>query len=263
MQIGKLTAMALAGVLFATPAALAQDGDGKLIPGDFTGSVTFTTDYVFRGISQTDEGPAVQGSLDYTYMFRPEIGIYVGIFGSNVDFDEASGPGVDKASAEFDLYGGVKGDIGGVLWQLGVIRYTYPQASPSADFDYDFTEIVAKLGYDFGVASVTGGINYADDYFSETGESIYLSADVTVPLPFLPFDIAALGHIGHQSIENNGRFGAPDYTDWLVGVSGQVEGFTLTLSYVGTDIDDDECFAGSGLTGTCDSRFTFAVSRSF
>jgi uncharacterized protein (TIGR02001 family) len=189
-------------------------------------------------------------------MFRPEIGVYAGIFGSNVDFDDG-----DEANMELDLYAGLKGEVSGILWQAGVIHYAYPGAEV-ADTKYDYTEVAGKLGYDFGFLSATAGVNYSNDYFFESGEAVYVSGDVSVPLSFLPFEIGLLGHVGHQWIEENTTFGAPDYLDWLVGISGKVEGFTLSLQYVDTDIGDDECFSG-GLTGTCDERVIFAASRTF
>lgn len=263
MAFRKLGLLALAGSLFAAPAGFAEDKKDDGIPGELTGTLSLTTDYVFRGISQTDSGPAIQGTFDYAYMFRDEIGVYAGIFGSNVDFDETSGPGVNKASAEFDVYAGLKGTIQGVTWQLGYIYYAYPNAHPSSDFDYNYQEIVAKVGYDFDVVAITGGVNYAWDYFSETGTGVYWNADVSVPLPFLPYEMKALGHVGHQSIENNARFGAPDYTDWMLGLSATIKGFTVTAAYTDTSISKGECFPGTGLTNTCKARGVLTISKSF
>jgi uncharacterized protein (TIGR02001 family) len=263
MPISRPGLVAIAAALLAASPAWAQEKEDTGIPGELTGTLALTTDYVFRGISQTDSGPAIQGTVDYAYMFRDEIGVYAGIFGSNVDFDEVSGPGVDRASAEFDLYGGLKGTVRGVSWQLGFIHYAYPKASPGPDFDYDFTEAVGKLGYDFGVAAVTAGINYSGDFFAETGEGVYYSADATVPLPFLPLEMKALGHVGRQTIDNNARFGTPDYTDWLMGLSATIEGFTLTAAYTDTDISKSECFPGSGLTKTCEARAVLTLSKTF
>jgi uncharacterized protein (TIGR02001 family) len=261
MEFRKLGLIALAGGLVAAPAAFAAEDDG--VPGDLAVTLALTTDYVFRGISQTDGGPAVQGTVDYAYMFRDEIGIYAGLFGSNVDFDEVSGPGVDRASAEFDIYAGVKGTISGVIWQLGYIYYAYPKASPSSTFDYDYQEIVAKLGYDFDFMAISGGVNYAWDYFSETGKGVYWNADLTVPLPFLPYEMKALAHIGHQDIDDNARFGAPDYTEWMLGLSATIKGFTITAAYTDTDLSKGECFPGSGLTGTCKARGVLTLSKTF
>ena len=68
-----LTSLAAAGLLAATGAA-----------ADITGNVGLTTDYVFRGISQTDEKPAIQGGLDYAH----SSGAYAGVWASNVDFND-------------------------------------------------------------------------------------------------------------------------------------------------------------------------------
>ncbi|HEX7931403.1 MAG TPA: TorF family putative porin, partial [Sphingomicrobium sp.] len=145
MRFRTLGLIAFTGSLLAAPLAFAEDKTNDSdIPGELTFTLSLTSDYTFRGISQTDSGPAIQGTVDYAYMFRDEIGIYAGLFGSNVDFDETSGPGVNRASAEFDLYGGIKGTISGVTWQLGYIYYAYPNAHPSSDFNYDYQEIVAK-----------------------------------------------------------------------------------------------------------------------
>ena len=110
---------------------------------------------------------------------------------------------------------------------------------------------------------LTGGVNYSWDYFFETGDSLYVSADASVPLQFLPCDIAPGLHAGHRSIEDNARFGAPDYYGWSAGISGKVQGFALAVTYVDTDIKKSECFPGSGLTRTCEGRAVFSISRSF
>jgi uncharacterized protein (TIGR02001 family) len=264
MRLPVMRSFVVAVLVSGAVPALAEDKkEDSVIPGDLAFTLALTSDYVFRGISQTDSGPAIQGTVDYAYMFRDEIGVYAGLFGSNVDFDETSGPGINRASAEFDVYGGVKGTVSGVIWQLGFIYYAYPAAHPSSEFDYDYTEVVAKVGYDFAFAAVTGGVNYAWDYFSETGEGVYWNADLTVPLPFLPLDMKALGHIGRQTIDNNARFGTPDYTDWLLGLSATYKGFTLTAAYTDTSISKGECFPGTGLTNTCEARGVLTLSKSF
>jgi len=258
MPTSRLTSLALAGALLAAAPVHAEDKkDDSIIPGDFSATVTLTSDYTFRGISQTDSGPAIQGAIDYDYTFNPAIGLYAGVFGSNVDFDDG-----DEANLELDLYAGLKGEISGFIWQAGVIHYAYPGAEVG-DVHYNFTELAAKLGYDFDFVLLTGGVNYSWDYFFETGDSLYVSADASVPLKFLPYDIALGLHAGHQSIEDNARFGAPDYYDWSVGISGKVQGFVLAVTYVDTDIKKSECFPGSGLTKTCEGRAVFSISRSF
>ena len=90
-------------------------------------TVTLTSDYVFRGISQTDAHPAFQGALS----FGQTAGLYLGLSGSNVDFNDG-----DEASVEIDLSGGYKWDWGPVSLDGGVIYYAYPGASGRLDYDY-------------------------------------------------------------------------------------------------------------------------------
>ncbi|MSO71597.1 MAG: hypothetical protein EXQ88_06265 [Alphaproteobacteria bacterium] len=173
------------------------------------------------------------------------------------DFDDG-----DQANIELDLYGGLKGTVGSANWQGGVIYYAYPGAKVGG-VHYDYLELAGKLGYDFGFFTATAGLNYSGDYFFKTGTGVYVSGDVSVPLPKFPFDMGIGLHVGHQWIENNARFGTPDYTDWSIGVSGKIEGFTISLQYVDTSIDGAACFPGSGLTSTCDARGVLSVSRTF
>ena len=253
-----LSLAALIAAALTSSAALAEDkAEAKIIPGDLTASVTFATDYTFRGISQTDSGPAIQGAIDWSYSFNKEIGVYLGIFGSNVDFNDG-----DEANLELDFYGGLKGEVEGFAWQVGGIYDKYPRAEIGG-IRFDYFELAFKLGYDFGLANLVASYNYSPDYFFESGDGYYFAADLSVPLEFLPYDIALLGHVGHQSIANNARFGVPDYADWMLGITGKLDGFALTLAYVDTNLSKGECFPGTSLTKTCEGRVVFSVSKTF
>lgn len=225
----------------------------KLIPGDFSATLTIGSDYLYRGISQTDNNPTVQGSFDYAYAFDPTFGAYLGVWASNLDFNDGN-----EAAIETDVYAGLKGTVSGISWQFGGIGYLYPGAR--SGLNYDFFEIAGKVGYDFGFAEASVGLNYSPDFFAASGDAYWLYGDVKVPIPFLPLDAALVGHLGHQWIQRNDRFGTPDYLEWSAGVTATVEGFVLTLSYVDTDLSRGECFAGRDL---CRARAVFTVSRSF
>jgi uncharacterized protein (TIGR02001 family) len=88
--------VAFGGMVFAEEPA--PDKEVWNNPENISGTVWLATDYVFRGVSNTDNKPTVQGSLDYTFK-----GFYVGIWGSNTDFSDAH--------IEFDYYGGYSGAI--------------------------------------------------------------------------------------------------------------------------------------------------------
>ena len=222
--------------------AQAEDFKGLNIPGDFSANVALTTDYVFRGISQSNEEPTVQGGIDWSHA---DTGLYLGIWGSGVDFTDAS--------SEFDLYGGIAGTVGDISWDLGGIYYHYPGSDDN--LNYDFWELAVAAGYDFGVAQTSLSLNYSPDYFGASGDSYYLATYATVPLPY---DLTLSAHAGHQWIEDNAAFGTPDYTDWSLGLGYTVEGFDLGLTYNDTDLKEPgECADG------CGARLVFSVSKSF
>lgn len=139
-----LSASAL--VLMAFPV----NAEDYSIPGEFSGNVGFVSDYVFRGITQSDENPALQGGFDYEH----DMGVYLGVWGSSVDFNDNS-----EASFEVDFYGGYRGEVDGFSYDLGAIYYVYPGADSA--LDYDYYELMASLGYDFEVASAGASVNYS------------------------------------------------------------------------------------------------------
>jgi uncharacterized protein (TIGR02001 family) len=95
-------------ILGATIPAIASEN--SIIPGTFSANVALTSEYRFRGLSQTDDAPAIQGGFDYEIEVVKPAALYLGAWASNVDFNE--GAGVDGATIEIDLYGGIKGSHG-------------------------------------------------------------------------------------------------------------------------------------------------------
>lgn len=212
---------------------------------DFSANIGFVTEYSFRGIAQSDEGPAVQGGFDATH----DSGFYAGIWASNVDFNDG-----DEASSEIDLYAGYSGSFdNGLSYDIGTIYYAYPKADTPRD--YNFWEGTLSLGYDFDAFAVSGAVNYSPDYFNESGDAQYYALNLDVPLPA---DLNLSAHVGYQDIDNETAFGVPDYSDWSVGLGYSYEGFDLSLQYVDTDLDEPgECVDG------CSERVIFGISRSF
>src|SRR5688572_14521948 len=220
-----------AALVLALPAG-AQDS-----PVTFTGSIAAVSDYTFRGISQTLEDPAIQGGI--TGAAGP---VYLGFWGSNVDFGEAFANTDEEragATAEVDLFGGVKFNLGTIAaLDLGAIYYAYPGADD--DSNYNFFEV--GLGLSRPISTVTTGlkVGYSPDFFLSSGNSLYLGATLGVPVG--PLSLAA--SVGKQSIDENDVFGTPDYIDYSVGATFSTMGIGLGAALVGTDIDDSECFGG-------------------
>ncbi len=207
-------------------------------------NTALVSDYVFRGISQSDENFAIQGGLDIAH----ESGLYAGTWASSVDFNDG-----DEASVEIDLYAGYGNSINDVSYDLGVLYYAYPGADTARE--YDFWEVYGSLGYDFDVASAALSVNYSPDYFNESDEAIYTHLGVDAPLPY---DLSLSAGIGYQAIDDNASFGTDDYTDWNVGLGYDWNNLNLSLTYHDTDLDEpSDCADG------CDARVVFAVSTEF
>ena len=248
--------------VLVAPVVLAEDTPAEeQSPHTFTANVSISTDYRFRGITQTTKDPAISGGIDYAYSGTP-VGIFLGVWASNIDFNEQSLGVSDTADLEIDFYGGLTGSFpigNGLGWKLGGLYYAYPGSdpSPALTVDYDYFEVYGVLTYDFGKFNVGAGLNYSPDYFAETDEGIYYYGDVGVPLPM---DFALSGHVGHQEIDNNAGFGTPDYTDWNIGIAKTWKMFTLKLAYVDTDLSNSECFGG---TDFCDATGVFSITASY
>ena len=245
---GALTALALAGVIGASAPAGAAEPlvDPKGIPGEFSANVAVVSEYFFRGISQTDDSPALQGGMDYSIELAKPVSAYIGVWGSTVDFNDGS-----EASVELDYYAGLNGAIGstGLTWDAGFIYYTYPGADSS--LNYDFWEIQGKLGYDFGVANVTASINHSPEYFADSGDATYYK--LAFGLPLGKVDLGA--YVAKQFIDDEAAFGSPDYLEWNISASINLAGFDLSVAYTDTDI--------TGSPDGKDGMVYFSVGRSF
>lgn len=211
-----------------------------------SGNVTVTSDYAFRGISQTLEEPAIQGGIDLEH----PSGLYIGTWGSSLNFGEDANP---RAQVELDVYGGFGFSIADFFdVDLGAIYYGYPG---SEDRGYDFLEF--GLGASRSFSMLDGGVSasYSPDYFGGSGSAWYYGLDLGIPISLLTLS----GSVGHQTIEDNDVFGTPDYTNWSLGIGVGLAGFDISGQYVDTDLDDGDCFGGSEL---CGGRAIFSISRS-
>ncbi|GLX80802.1 TorF family putative porin [Thalassotalea eurytherma] len=183
-------------------------------------NVGLTSNYLWRGVSQTDDAAAISGGIDYA----SESGFYVGTWASNVDFGDA-------ASYELDFYAGFGGEFGeGFGYDVGYIYYAYPDsAEVDSANEYDFGEVYGSLSYGAFSVSANYGV-HAQDAGELFEDALYLSADAA----FEVADGLELGlHIGNYSFDIDG---ADDYTDY--GISLSKSGFTLAVS--DTDLDDDD-----------------------
>lgn len=243
-------------LLTASVAAILTMGSASAIAAEASANVAFTTDYRFRGISQTDKDFAVQGGFDYAW----DSGFYIGTWASNVDnFSPSPIDGTGGAQAELDFYGGyTRALTDNISFDISALYYYYPGASTANDqADIDYAEYVPSITYSDDNLSATLSIAYSDDFYGETGDAFYYGADFEFPLT----DYLSLGaHAGYQTIDDNENWGTPDYTDWSISLSTSMFGLDWSVAYIDTDLSDSECFGGSDL---CDATAVGTVSKSF
>ena len=222
--------------------ALAADAGGGF---SLSGNVALASDYVFRGFTQTDAEPAIQGGIDLTH----EGGFFAGFWASNVESDPAAPINYDGSSMELDTYLGWSGKPAGSGPEVTVkaLRYNYPGTNTDANYTNEFS---LYLGYDFGPATASAGVNYSDDFYG-AGDAYYW--DLGLEIPAGPVTIAL-----HYGFTNYDSAAGDDYEDYKLGLSGEALGLGWDVSYYGTN------GVAGGCTGrTCDERVVFTLSKSF
>jgi uncharacterized protein (TIGR02001 family) len=235
-----------------------------------------TTDYVFRGISQSAENPAFQAGIDWTYGL-----LYWGAWGSGIDFgDNAPNQGI--ATAEIDLYAGMKPVWGPLTFDFGIIYYAYPGAKDGGPAkghvfrELDYVELKAGVsGSPVDKLTLGGTVFYSPEYTSKQGEVWTLEGSLAYELPKLgsvtPTFSALIGYqVGDFSAARlaagQGTFvtanGADDYVYWNAGLALAFDKLTLDFRYWDTDIANvGPVGAGfcKGTTFQCDERFVFSA----
>ncbi|MET0519760.1 MAG: TorF family putative porin [Burkholderiaceae bacterium] len=214
----KFVLAALAAAL--TAGALPAYADEAASPLSF--NLSLTSDYRYRGISQSRLKPALQGGADYDF----GNGFYVGTWASTIKWiKDAGGDG----NVEIDVYGGYKTEVTkGLTLDLGVLQYYYPsnKLNPSTNtFELygalSFGPVTAKYSH-----STTNLFGFAD-----SKNSGYLDVSAT-------FEIGEgfnlVPHVGHQTVKH---LSSASYTDYSIGVTKDYAGFTFGASYVSTDAE--------------------------
>lgn len=236
----KLKSLSL--LLMATLGAPLVAQAAETSPHSFTGNVSLTSDYIFRGISQTGGDAALQGGADYAH----SSGFYLGVWGSNVGWIEDY-QGYNSGNIEIDLYGGYRNSIGdtGISYDVGVIGYFYPGDRPAGLTKADTAEMYVGLGwkwftvkYSYAVSDEVFGFGKPTGAFDADGSS-YL--DVSASLPIGETGLTLGAHWGTFNFEN---YGAQDYDDWKISatydmgkLTDKLSGVTLGVAYSDTNAD--------------------------
>lgn len=223
----KSTAALILTSLLAGTAAMAQT---TAPTPDYTLSynVGVTSDYRFRGISQTTFDPALQAGVDFAH----KSGFYLGVWGSNVNWLKDFA-GATDGNLEIDLYGGYKGAITNDLgFDIGVITYQYP--SNNAPVNANTTEVYGALTYSIVTAKFSQSTgNFVANANSSGSQYFEVAANFDLGSGF-----SLTPHVGRQTIPNQAN-NAGDYTDYSLTLAKDFgNGLTASIAAIGTDAKD-------------------------
>jgi uncharacterized protein (TIGR02001 family) len=209
--------------VFAAGNALAEEAKAAT---DLSFNAALTSDYRYRGISQTRLDPALQGGADFVHNAS---GLYVGAWASTIKWTKDAGGDGD---VEIDLYAGKRGEVAsGVGYDVGVLTYVYPSnglARVPGFASANTTELYGQLSYgpalvkySHAVTNLFGFVDSKNSGYLDLAANLDAGNGLVVNL-----------HAGRQRVANNA---ASSYTDWKIGVTRDFGVVTGALAYVGTN----------------------------
>jgi len=262
MKAIQKTAIALAASGLFASAAHAQTAPAPAPEvSPITANVTVVNDYRYRGMTQTNYKPAIQGGFDYAH----ESGFYVGNWNSSISWiSDAYGTNTNtygnavSAPVEMDFYAGFKKELigEGFASDIGLLQYYYPTSGlktknqilsncSGADRNGcgtvpNTTEAYIAQNFTFGPVSGFAKVSYAlSDLFGIYNSKGSYYPDLTANYDTGVFGLTINGHVGYQKVTNtqtvSGRQYNFSYADWKLGVTKDFGGgLSGALSYVGT-----------------------------
>jgi len=237
-----LSALAVTLAIGAMP-AFAEEAAAPADPLSF--NVSVTTDYRYRGISQTRTKPALQGGADYAF----DSGFYIGTWASTIKWIKDGG---GDGNVEIDLYGGYKTEVAkGLTLDVGVLQYAYP--SNKLPTSANTLEIYGALSF----GPITAKYSHSTTNlfgFADSKGSGYLDISATLDLGD---GLTIVPHVGHQSVKHNSY---ASYTDYSVAVNKDYAGFIWSAAVVGADTD---AYYGPNSKNLGKAALVLAVKKTF
>jgi uncharacterized protein (TIGR02001 family) len=225
-------------------------------------NVGVVSDYLFRGVSQTGQRPAIQGGFDYMH----SSGFYAGVWASNISWISDSGM-ASSASVELDTYFGFMNSFADDwTYDVGFLRYNYPGNYVAGAVKADTNEIYGSLGWKW----ITAKYSYSlGDTFgmNDARGSDYLELNAEYEIPDTGVTLGA--HYGRQTYSGNDADAAkaagfdPDYNDYNIRISKNFSGYVLGLTLSGTDTDKGGFYTNADGKNLGRTTAVVSLSREF
>jgi uncharacterized protein (TIGR02001 family) len=270
----KTTTLTAIALLLASSAAAIADGVSlKDAPAtgdklEWTANIAGASDYIFRGISQNDRRPTVQGGVDLTYGLW-----YAGVWASGVNFDASNATDKINAHQEIDVYGGIKPKYGNVTFDFGVISYNYPNVNVNhLVWLYDPNYIEFKAGASTTILNdiaVTGTIFVSPNYFGETGTTVTLEGSASKTVYKLgDTEFALSSTVGYVDYTERDTFPGTaialnSYAYYNVGLTATYKAFSLDFRWWDTSLNDESAQCSFNAVNQCGSAFAVTGKVSF
>jgi uncharacterized protein (TIGR02001 family) len=210
---------------------------------DWSTTVRGVSDYTFNGVSQTQNAPALRGSLDYSF---DDAGMYVGTWASNVDFG-------NETNLEWDVYFGKYAQLSETLSvDYGLAYYSYHGQSNSRDGNY--FEAYTKFGYASHLGQTELNFWYSWDYFGTGADHVISMLAHTIEL--------APNHTVRASFDISNSLDGDKFTwdgsnksykHYRLAYQTSLAGFDIVIAAENTSLDID----------TADERIVLSIGRTF
>lgn len=208
---GASSALALSALLVGTAGA-----------GELSGDLGIVSDYVFRGVSQSNQNPALQGGLTYSF----ENGLYFGTWASQVDFNS-------DANAEVDLFVGYGFDITeNVAADVQVLRYVYPDEG-----SLNYNEVMFSLTV---LEKLSATLAYTDNVYNYDVDGYYVGLGYGITLPG---ELTLTPTVGYSKFDAGAVSDRSEsYLDWALSLSRDFGPVSASLSYHDTNSKGESLF---------------------
>lgn len=222
---------------FSLEETTAEESEVKSIAKPLSGTFDVTTNYIFQGLSNSNNAPAIQGGLNYIFA---KTGIYFNVWGSNANYLD---PQFHHVTVEIDTLAGIANSIND-NWSYNIYfdRYNYPGAHAA-----NYNELIVSVTYKI----FTAAVYYSENVYGSHHSGSYFNGTINYEVPENIIRISgfsALASIGYSDLPKQTEINS--YYDFMLGIQKKIKQFTLTLQWTDTAKCNSPPYDGYHILGT-------------